>query len=100
MSKEDIEILEKYANFNEVVGTRRLQQAVQNMLKENKTNKKKINELEIVILKDYISKFIIKETIEQLKAEYIKELDKNSIRAFILKCKIEGLEELLKDGGE
>ncbi|MBO5004902.1 MAG: hypothetical protein J6D03_06655 [Clostridia bacterium] len=75
------------------------QHIIQKLQQENEANKKRIEELEIVILKDYISKFIIKETIEQLKAEYIKELDKNSIQAFILKCKIEGLEELLKGGG-
>lgn len=56
--------------------------------------------LEIVILKDYISKFIIKETLEELQTEYKIALEENSIKAFILKCKIESLEELLKDGGK
>lgn len=45
-----------------------------------------------------IQKSKVEETIEELKQEYKIELEKNSIKAFILKCKIEALEELLQEG--
>lgn len=48
--------------------------------------------------KCYIPKSKIKENMEELKQEYKIELEKNSIKAFILKCKIEALEELLQKG--
>ncbi len=46
--EEDIKILEKYANFNEITSTRMLQQAVQNILAEREADKKRIKELEEV----------------------------------------------------
>lgn len=49
-------------------------------------------------ISDYIPKSKVEETIEELKQEYKIELEKNSIKAFILKCKIEALEELLQEG--
>lgn len=48
--------------------------------------------------KDCIPKSKVEEKIEELKQEYKIELEKNSIKAFILKCKIEALEELIQEG--
>ncbi len=50
-----------------------------------------------VILKDYIPKKKIEDKLDKLVKEYKEELEKNSIKAFILKCQIEILQELLKD---
>lgn len=54
-----------------------------------------------VITKEYVDKnFIHKDVIKKIRAEmyveYIKELDKNSIRAFILKCQIEILDNIME----
>ena len=38
----------------------------------------------------------IREVLNKLEAEYKEELDKNSVKAFILKCKIEGIKEILE----
>lgn len=88
-----------------------LNETIQKLQQEKENYKKRIEELEEqnriyrkqlndAFDRGFIHRDKIKEIVEELKAEYIKELDKNSIQAFILKCKIEGLEELLKDGGE
>lgn len=45
---------------------------------------------------DYIAKDKIREKIEELNKEYKVALKENSIKAFILKCQIEILEELLE----
>ena len=52
-----------------------------------------INQVE----KNYISKDKIREILDKLEIEYKKELDRNSIKAFILKCEIKSLKELLED---
>lgn len=44
---------------------------------------------------EYISKEEIKEKIERLKKEYEEVIEKNGTKAFILKCQITILEELL-----
>lgn len=46
---------------------------------------------------EFISKDKIRETLEKLETEYKEKLNKNSIKAFILKCKIEAVQELLED---
>lgn len=46
---------------------------------------------------DYISKQKVKDKIEELKKEYEIALEENSTKAFILKCKISALEELLEE---
>lgn len=73
------------------------QYIIQKLQKENKIYRKQLND---AFDKGFIHRDKIKEIVEELKAEYIKELEKNSIQAFILKCKIEVLKELLKDGGK
>lgn len=45
---------------------------------------------------NYIPKSKIKEKIEELKQEYKIALEENSIKAFILKCQIQILQELLE----
>lgn len=47
--------------------------------------------------KNYIPKQKLKDKIEELKKEYEIALEENSTKAFILKCKISALEELLED---
>ena len=49
------------------------------------------------IEEDYISKQKAKDKIKELKKEYEIALEENSIKAFVLKCKISVLEELLED---
>lgn len=46
--------------------------------------------------KEFIAKEKIKEKLEDLKRQYKKVSEENSIKAFILKCQIEILEELLE----
>lgn len=81
-----------------------------NVLKERQYDKERIKDLEeetdLLIgqnewYKDYydcesIPKSLIKEKIEELKKEYKIALEENSTKAFILKCQIQVLEELLK----
>lgn len=45
----------------------------------------------------YIPKQKIKDKIEELKKEYKVELEENSTKAFILKCKISALEEVSEE---
>lgn len=45
----------------------------------------------------YIPKQKVKDKIEELKKEYEIALEENSTKAFILKCKIRALEELLEE---
>lgn len=107
MSKEDIEILEellKAAKFNNMYEENKYFKSIENMLNESKANKKRIEELEIVILKDYISKFIIKETLNNFRDKLTwcyndwKYDEKVYLAEHNILNKIE--EELLKDGGE
>lgn len=48
-------------------------------------------------LLDTIEKQKVKDKIEELKKEYEIALEENSTKAFILKCKISALEDLLKE---
>lgn len=57
--------------------------------------RKKIKEGEVT--KEFLPKQKIKDKIEELKKEYEIALEENSTKAFILKCKINALEELLED---
>ena len=49
------------------------------------------------VAQNYISKSKVKEKIEELKQEYKIALEENSIKAFILKCQIQILQELLEE---
>ena len=49
---------------------------------------------------DYISVKKIKDKIEELKAQYKTALEENSTEAFILKCQITILQELIEERGE
>ena len=48
-------------------------------------------------MSQFISKQKVKDKIEELKKEYEIALEENSTKAFILKCKISALEELLEE---
>ena len=49
---------------------------------------------------NFIPKKVIQEKLDKLKKEYKEELEKDSIKAFILKCQIEILQELLEKPNE
>lgn len=49
------------------------------------------------LLDNSIPKQKLKDKLEELKKEYIKELENNSTKAFILKCQITILEEIWED---
>lgn len=81
------------------------------VIAELKQDKKRIEELEAKLefkswgdldniqFEEYMNQFIqkVKDKIEELKKEYEIALEENSTKAFILKCKISALEELLED---
>lgn len=50
-----------------------------------------------VLSKDYISKKIIKEKKQELEKEYKEYLEENSTKAFILKCQLELINEMLEE---
>ena len=95
-------------NF-EIVGT--LTEYGRKAIKQNVKNlQKRIKELEqknellkylyddcCKCLLDTIEKQKVKDKIEELKKEYEIALEENSTKAFILKCKISALEELLEE---
>jgi Mg/Co/Ni transporter MgtE len=49
------------------------------------------------VKKNYIQKNIIKEIRDETKRQYLEEIDKNSIKAFILKNQLIVLDEILED---
>ena len=49
------------------------------------------------VIENSILKQKLKDKLEELKKEYIKELENNSTKAFILKCQITIVEEILED---
>ena len=63
------------------------------LIKENEIQRKQLND---AFERGFIHKDKIKEILEKLETEYKEELEKNSIKAFILKCKIECIKELLE----
>ena len=89
-------------NF-EIVGT--LTEYGRKAIKQNVKNlQKRIKELEeenyvqkVALLENSIPKQKVKDKIEELKKEYEIALEENSTKAFILKCKISALEELLEE---
>lgn len=77
------------------------------LLKERQADKEKIKELEAINkMQEYrINKMDIPiayviENRNKTHKEYIEVIEKNPTKAFILKCKLEAYEELLKDEGE
>lgn len=75
----------------------RLKEENEKLSKANKIYINSIQNIAPVLNENYVEKDKIKEKIEELKIEYKEELEENSTRAFILKCQIEILEELLKE---
>ena len=79
------------------------------VIAELKQDKKRIEELEAKLefkswgdldniqFEEYMNQFIqkVKDKIEELKKEYEIALEENSTKAFVLKCQINALEELL-----
>lgn len=125
--EEDIKILKnlkKYLNLLIYEGTHKIIyndlgwdektidciNAIEHILAEREADKKRIKELEqknellkylyddcCKCLLDTIEKQKVKDKIEELKKEYEIALEENSTKAFILKCKISALEELLEE---
>ena len=97
-------------NMSREINTNGTIEAIENILSEREQDKKRIEELEeknkhlkyvyddcCKCLLDTIEKQKVKDKIEELKKEYEIALEENSTKAFILKCKISALEELLED---
>ena len=90
LSEEGLKLFNK---INEIIDrNRELEEMLKNRIKYT-------NELEKDLFENasnyVIPKSLIKEKIEELKAEYKIALEENSTKAFILKCQIQVLEELL-----
>lgn len=66
-------------------GVVKVEVAIETVLKELKR-----------LQEDYIEKDKIREKLQELEKEYKEALEENSTKAFILKCQIEILEELLE----
>ena len=69
-------------------------------LKNQEATQKKINELLVQRYSNSIPVQKVKDNIEKLKAQYKTALEKNSTEAFILKCQITILQELIKESEE
>ena len=110
--EEDIkfieEMIKEYKTFGDLHNpdyedTDRIYKALENMLKRIKEleeeNKKK--SIENICYQEELENSIpvqkVKDKIEELKKEYEIALEENSTKAFILKCKISALEELLEE---
>lgn len=68
--------------------------------KELVINKEQAKKIIKELQEDYTPNAIIRLKIAELKEEYKTELEKNSTRAFILKCQITILQDLLEEKGE
>lgn len=68
--------------------------------KLKKQVQRQINEWNKDIKSNYISKHKVKDKIEELKAQYKTALEENSTEAFILKCQITILQELIEEREE
>lgn len=75
-----------------------LEEAIKTLVEENTTWKK---EKAIKTLRSYIENSIPKQIVEEkqneLQKEYEEALEENSTKAFILKCKLEMIKELLDE---
>ena len=69
-------------------------------LKNQEATARRINELLVLRYSNSIPVQKVKDNIEKLKAQYKTALEKNSTEAFILKCQITILQEILKEGEE
>lgn len=108
--EEDIKILENLLEegfeamcYLEAQAIEHLIKAYKELEEENKRLKPKIDvcnwqekSCREIIDEKYVPVSLIKEKIEELKQEYKIALEENSIKAFILKCQIQALQELLE----
>ena len=69
-------------------------------LKNQEATQRKINELLVQRYSNSISIQKIKDKIEELEAQYKIALEENSTKAFILKCQITILQELIEEREE
>ncbi len=74
-----------------------LQEENNKLERANKTYINSIQSITPVLLEYYIPKDIIREKIKEMQKEYKEALEENSTKAFILKCQITILEELLNN---
>ena len=103
--KEDIKILENLLEEGFEAMCYSEAQAIEHLIKGYKEEKerykqsKQYREKNIEVTNLYLNSIpvsLVKETIERLKEQYKTALEENSIKAFILKCQIEILKELLE----
>lgn len=76
---------------------KRLQAENNKLERANKTYINSIQSITPVLLEAYIEKDKIREKIKELQKKYEIALEENSTKAFILKCQITILEELLEE---
>lgn len=69
-------------------------------LKNQEATARRINKLLVQRYSNSIPVQKVKDNIEKLKAQYKTALEKNSTEAFILKCQITILQELIKESEE
>lgn len=74
----------------------RLQEENNKLERANKTYINSIQSITPVLLEDYIEKEQMREKLEELQKQYKEALQENSTKAFILKCQIEILKEVLE----
>ena len=92
-----------YGSRNVAYSMKRILSDYKRVLKENEELKnqeatqRKINELLVQRYSNSISLQKVKDDIEELKAQYKTALEENSTEAFILKCQITILQELLEE---
>lgn len=97
----------KYCDKIKELSVLKLCEIIEKLQKENKELKKsKITYEDVrdiqeknknIVDNNYISKQKVKDKIEKLEAQYKIALEENSTKAFILKCQITILQELLKE---
>lgn len=93
-NKEECENLETILNLIEKL------QKENEELKNQEATARRINELLVQRYSNSIPVQKVKDNIEKLKAQYKTALEKNSTEAFILKCQITILQELIKESEE
>ena len=93
---EVVEHLTPYGRKGIKENVKKLQARIKELEEENK-RKDMFVKMAKEVIENSIPKQKVKDKLEELKKEYTKELEKNSTKAFILKCQITIVEEIWED---
>lgn len=93
---EVVEHLTPYGRKGIKENVKKLQARIKELEEENK-RKDMFVKMAKEVIENSIPKQKVKDKLEELNKEYIKELEKNSTKAFILKCQITIVEEILEE---